>query len=209
MKKIIDISVPIDGNSITWPGNKKPKIKRLSDMKKGKMHNETLLEMNAHAGTHIDAPLHFVAKGKPIDTIPLEIFYGAVYVADVGRVKEITEKELEKIKLPKGIQKILFKTSNSKLWSTNRKFTKHYVGITPDAARWLVRKKIQLVGIDYLSVAKYDDAVQVHNILLEKGVAILEGTNLSGVRGGAYELLCFPLKIRNGEAAPTRAVLIA
>ncbi len=44
-------------------------------------------------------------------------------------------------------------------------------------------------------------------MLLEKGVVILEGLDLSRVEGGMYELICLPLKTAAEDGAPVRAVL--
>lgn len=207
--KIIDISVLVDDKITIWPGNKTPQIRKLSDMKKGNAHNETFLEMNAHTGTHIDAPLHFISNGQSIDQISPSIFIGPVFVVDFSSIKEITSKNLDKLKIPRGITRLLFKTSNSLLWNKkNMNFKRNYVGITSDAASWLSKRNIKLVGIDYLSIAKFDDIVSVHQILLGGNIAILEGVNLNEAKQGIYKLICLPIKISNVEAAPVRAVLV-
>jgi len=104
---------------------------------------------------------------------------------------------------------LLFKTSNSNLWQKEEKFREDFVGLTSDGASWLVERGIQLVGIDYLSIARYDETVKVHQtLLLENKVVILEGLNLAKVEPGIYQLICLPLKLENREAAPARAVLI-
>ncbi len=206
---IIDISVPIDESMILWPGNSHPKFKRLYSMKRGSTHNEISIEMNTHTGTHIDAPRHFVLNGKAIDQMDPNIFVGPTWVVNMPDVKEIKSSNLEKLKLPRSIERILFKTANSSLWNKkNPKFRKDYVGLTPDAASWLVKRKIKLVGIDYLSIAKFTDVLAVHRILLKAGIIILEGLNLSKVKKGKYQLVCLPIKIANAEAAPVRAILI-
>jgi arylformamidase len=207
--RIIDISVLANDKITIWPGNTSPQIRRLSDMKKGDAYNETSLEMNVHTGTHIDAPLHFISKGVSIDKSPLDIFIGPAFVAYLPKVKEITVKDLGKLSLPKGIKRILFKTSNSLLWEKKvKKFKKDYVGLTADAASWLVKRGIKLVGMDYLSIAKFGEAVAVHKILLGNNVYIIESLNLTGVKPSTYELICLPLKIADSEAAPVRAVLL-
>lgn len=207
--KIIDISVLVNEDITVWPGNKSPQLRRLSDMKKRDAYNETSLAMNVHSGTHLDAPLHFISKGQAINQMNLSIFIGRVFVADIRNAKEITANDLEKINLPKNIKRLLFKTSNSVLWNKKRPtFIKNYIGITPDAARWIVKRKLVLVGIDYLSIAKFSDTGTVHRALLKAGIAILEGINLTNVKEGEYQLIGFPIKIANAEGAPVRAVLI-
>lgn len=206
--KIIDISVPVDDKTPRWPGSPGPKLKLVSDMKRGRAYNETSVEMNTHTGTHIDAPSHFISSGKSIDRVAPGTFIGAVLVAHVPGVKRISAADLEKLKIPTGVKRILFKTSNSVLWKKRvSEFKKGYVGITSDAAAWLSKRNFKLIGIDYLSVAKFDETAEVHRILLKKAV-LLESVNLSKVKPGMYELICLPIKMTGAEASPTRAVLI-
>ena len=83
-----------------------------------------------------------------------------------------------------------------------------FVHLTPDAAEHLVENGIKVVGIDYLSVEKYNFVnPDVHRTLLGSGAVIIEGLNLSDVEPGNYELICLPLKIEGGDGAPARVVL--
>ena len=103
----------------------------------------------------------------------------------------------------------MFRTSNSRLWAKNeREFNPEFVAINAAGASWLVRRGIKLVGVDYLSVAPFDEPAPTHRILLEAGVVLLEGLDLSAVPAGAYDLYCLPLKIIGAEGAPARAILI-
>lgn len=207
--RIIDISVPVSHGIPLWPNSSGLCLTKVSKIGKKNVVNETHIEMNAHIGTHIDAPLHFISKGTSIDKIPLDIFIGEALVVYLPKVKEITARDLEKLSLPKSIKRVLFKTSNSLLWDKKvKKFKQDYVGLTADAASWLVKRGVKLVGIDYLSIAKFDEAVPVHKILLGKNIYIIESLNLTGVKPGTYKLICLPLKITNSEAAPVRAVLL-
>ena len=190
--KIIDISVPIDKNLPLWPKSSGFRLTKINE-------NESHIEMNAHVGTHLDAPLHFIPKGLPIDKMPLSTFVGPALVTSPAKIKDI----------PKGTERALFKTSNSKLWAKNgNKFHEGYIGLTTKEAELLVKRKIKLVGIDYLSIAKFEEAKEVHKILLKSGMAILEGLNLTIVKPGKYQLICLPVKISNIEASPTRAILV-
>ncbi len=205
--KIIDISTPANSRTILWPGNAGLTVKTVARIGGTHAHNESLIQMNVHTATHIDAPLHFIKNGQSIDNVNLEHCIGPAYVVEVRNKKEITEKDVEGLELPKGITRILFKTSNSARWK-KKKFDEQYVGLTPAASRALVKKKIKLVGIDYLSIAKFSDAQEVHQILLGNKIVILEGINLSKVKVGKYELVCLPVCLTNLEAAPTRAILL-
>ncbi|MDP2642157.1 MAG: cyclase family protein [bacterium] len=205
---IIDISVPIDNRLPLWPNSSGLCLTRISKIGKKNAVNETHIEMNAHIGTHIDAPLHFIPRGTSIDKSPLDTFIGPAFVAYLPKVKEITAKDLEALSLPKGVKRILFKTSNSLLWEKKvKKFKKDYVGLTAGAASWLVKRGVKLVGIDYLSIAKFSEATVVHKILLGNSVYVLESLNLTGVKSGTYKLICLPVKVTDSEAAPVRAVL--
>ncbi len=207
--KIIDISVPIDGNLPLWPRSLGFKFSSLARIGKNNPFNESHLGLNAHVGTHMDAPLHFVAKGSSIDQTPLEICFGPATVAYLPNVKSIGVAELSGLKIPRGTKRILFKTDNSKLWQKKeRKFHKDYVGLTAAAAEWLAKKGIKLVGIDYLSIAKMEEAVEVHQILLGRGMHILEGLDLSKASSGEYQLVALPLRFTGLEASPLRAILI-
>lgn len=207
--KIIDISLPLSARTLHWPTDVSIRLWQTSCIEKGAQSNDTRVEMGLHSGTHYDAPLHFLAAGKPINKINLSAFIGPVYVAHLPKVKKISEHDLEQLHLPKGTQRILLKTANSRRWgAANAKFNKEYVGLTSGAALWLVKNNIELVGIDYLSIASFDDIVPVHKILLRKGIVILEGLDLRKAPEGTYELVALPLLIPGSEAAPTRAVLL-
>ena len=207
--KIIDISVSVEKRMLLWPKTPRPRLLSVASISKGDAANEMRLDISVHTGTHIDAPLHFLSKGGSIDTMSLKKFMGPAFVARVPKVKAITAKHLDKLKLPKGIDRLLLRTSNSKFWGKRELgFQKNYVGLTSDAASWLAKRGMQLVGVDYLSVAKFDEIVPVHRILLTKKIALLEGINLNHVKQGVYYLICLPMKISNLEAAPVRAILI-
>lgn len=192
-----------------WPGDVSPRIRQVAAIKKGNQSNDSEITMNVHNGTHIDAPLHFLNKGGTIDKVPLEALTGPAFVAYLPKAKQISAKDLESLKLPPKTGRLLLKTSNSKFWEKRvPSFQKNYVGLTSDGASWVAKRGLELVGIDYLSIARFKEVVDVHQILLKKKVVILEGLDLSGVRPGAYQLVCLPLKVIGIEAAPARAILI-
>ena len=79
--------------------------------------------------------------------------------------------------------------------------------LNTSGARWRVDHGIKLVGIDYLSVASFDEIHDVHKILLKEDIVIIEGLDLTEPKQGMYELSCLPLKIINADGAPARAIL--
>jgi len=207
--KIIDISVGNNNKMPIWPSTPKFKTKKNYSIRRGDTANDTSIEMSVHTGTHIDAPLHFISSGQSIDKLPLDTFVGPALVVYLPRVKEILSIHLEKLDIPSGVERILFKTSNSTLWKEkNSVFRRDYVGLTSEAALWLSKRNFKLVGVDYLSVAKFNESIPVHNILLRNSTALLEGINLSEAKPGLYELVCLPVKMIGLEASSTRAILI-
>ncbi len=204
---IIDISVTLYKGMPVWPESIGIRHKWVKRIGKGDMSNDSTIECDVHAGTHVEAPLHYIEVGESVDLLPLDILCGPVFVADLTSVDSIGERDLSELSLPDSTEKILFKTKNSGLWSKEG-FNPDYVALTEDAAAWIVKNGIMLAGIDYLSIQRYHGAPNVHRILLEAGTVILEGLNLSDAIPGQYELLCLPLKLMGAEGAPARAVLV-
>ena len=206
--RMYDISVGISPDLPVWPGDPPVKLERLRDIAKGDESTVTHLSFGAHVGTHVDAPLHFLQGGDSIDRLPLRLLTGRAYVVDMGKAEVIDEVSLGKVNLPPRTRRVLFKTRNSELWGKEKQFVEKYVALTPGGANWLVKKGVQLVGVDYLSVAPYDDSVSTHRALLSARVVILEGLDLRDVTQGRYTLYCLPLKLVGAEGAPARAILV-
>ena len=126
-----------------------------------------------------------------------------------GRIEAITAEVLDRTEITSEMKRVLFGTRNSHLWARGEsRFQTDFVAITEDGAEWLVERGIQLVGVDYLSVAPYGDSIPTHTILLQAGVVVVEGLNLSNVMRGFYDLYCLPLRITGSDGAPARAILI-
>jgi arylformamidase len=145
--------------------------------------------------------------GVSLDRAPLEVFIGPARVIDVGDVASIDAALLSSFDLD-GAARVLFKTRNSRLWREAKEFQKDFVYLETDAAEALVARGVKLVGIDYLSVEKFGfDKPTTHWALLGNDVYIVEGLDLSAVAPGDYELICLPLKIKDGDGGPARVVL--
>jgi len=205
---LYDISVGISSDLPVWPGDPSIEIERISSIEGGGDDNVSRINACVHVGTHVDAPLHYIEGGASVDTLPLEVLIGRAYVVDLPHADKLDETTLENAHIPPRTRRLLFKTRNSSLWARGEKeFQTDYVGVDSSGAEWLVRKGIQLVGIDYLSIAPYEKTVEPHRILLEAGMVILEGLNLSEIHRGRYTLYCFPIKIIGSDGAPARAIL--
>lgn len=205
---IYDVSVPIANTMPVWPSG--PPVRLLP-----KPHlsgdgtytvNETVIEMGSHIGTHIDAPCHFVAGGKRLHEIPLELLIGKATVFALPNIRSIGIQELKNLKWD-GIERVLFKTENSNHWQDGR-FYEDFVYLEPEGAEFLIGRGIRLVGIDYLSIEKYKSEKHLtHFALLTKNIVVLEGLNLSGVPAGDYTLYALPLNLQDADGGPTRVIL--
>jgi len=208
LAEYIDISLAVSTSLPVWPGSPAIEFQRRLDLDRGDPVNDTTISFSVHTGTHVDAPRHFIAKGNAVETLPLETLIGPVIVIDLSDLEAITADDLESLALQPDTQRLLIRTNNSQHWISDRQeFAPDFVALTADAAQWIVDHNIRLVGIDYLSIQRFYDGPETHLTLLEAGVIILEGLNLSHVLAGQYELLCLPLKLVGAEGAPARAVL--
>lgn len=207
--KIHDISILISPTMPTYPGDPGVGIEPVLQIARGDAANVSRLSMGHHTGTHLDPPVHFVPGGKTVDQLDLNVLYGPARVVDMTRVDSaITAQDLERAKLPKRAVRLLFKTRNSLLWDRVG-FQKDFVALAWDAAQWLVARGIQLVGIDYLSVEMFGASEpRTHRILLAAGLIVVEGLNLKEIAPGNYTLACLPLRIKDGDGGPARAILI-
>jgi len=185
--KIYDITQELFSSNV-YPGDKIPSYKRISDMTEGAVCNITELEMNAHNGTHVDAPRHFVRDGKTIDQLDPEILIGRCTVKTFDH--DLTSEDIAEIA---DIERILIRGKKC---------------LTIDAAKALDGTKIRLIGVEPQSIAPIEAPMAVHVEVLSRGIIALEGLVLDEVPDGEYFLSALPLKLGGSDGSPTRAVLI-
>ena len=209
--KIYDISLALTPRLPRWPGDPDIVLTPYQSLAAGDNSNNTHLACSVHSGTHIDAPAHFIDDGAGVEQIALDVLVGQALVAEIPGVARITPEHLEALDLPAETRRLLLKTDNSAYWSNpEHEFRKDFTALTAEAAKWVVARGIQLIGVDYLSVQLFDDPSPLtHRVLLEAGAVVLEGLDLRPVSQGSYQLVCLPLKINGSDGAPARAVLIA
>lgn len=209
IKAIYDISVPLGKGSVDWPGLPPYCRELISEMKDGAPCDVSRLNIVCHVGTHVDTPAHFILGGKDMDEYPIERWILPAQVIEIKDPEVVRPAELEKANIRPG-EALLLKTENSMSGRVMAgAFAEKYVYISPDAADFLVKKRVALLGIDYAGVDPYPlgDAT-AHHKLLGAGMLILEGINLRNVPIGSYTLFCLPLLISGAEGAPARAILI-
>jgi arylformamidase len=208
--RIYDISLTISPDMPVWPGDPPVVLQRVSSMDAGEHANVSELRCSVHTGTHVDAPNHFLNDRRTVEALPLDVLVGPALVVGLSEtVGLVTAEVLQAAGIPAGTERLLLRTRNSRLWAAGeRNFQTDFVGISEEAAHWLVEHGVRLVGIDYLSVSPYQQSVPTHRVLLQPGMVLLEGLDLSAVPPGVYQLVCLPLKLGGADGAPARAVLI-
>ncbi len=203
--KVIDISMEIHEEMQVYK-NKEEKRPAIEGINRHKVHGgyETLLTINLHTGSHIDAPLHMLEDGDTMEGYDLSRFVTTCIVLDLTWVHSaITAEDLMNYTIRPG-DTILFKTRNS----ASDAFEDEFVYLTKDGAAYLATLELNGVGIDGLGIERGQANHESHRLLFQSGAFILEGLRLHDVEQGIYKLIALPLKIRSVEAAPVRAVLI-
>ena len=208
--RIYDISIPLRGGGLVYPGNPAISITPQQAISQGDGANVSRVDMGSHTGTHVDAPKHFFDDGAGVDALSLDVLMGpARLLAFADTVTSIGEAELRAHDLA-GVTRVLLKTRNSAwLASGSTEFHPDYTYVAPDGAEYLASLGVQLVGVDYLSVEQFHSGHhRTHRTLLQKGIVIVEGLLLHDVPAGTYELRCLPVLFPGLDGAPARAVLV-
>jgi arylformamidase len=209
MTKIYDVSVPIRDGGLVYPGNPEIHISLQQSLALGAGANVSNVSFGSHTGTHVDAEHHFFEQGKGVDQIPLETLMGPAIVLEYGPdTAAVTRADLERHDLA-GAERVLLKTRNSTYLTQDPTFHNDYTYLAPDGAAYLASLGVKLVGVDYFSVEQFHSGHhQTHRTLLERGIIIVEGLDLSEPPMGPYELRVLPLRLAGLDGAPARAVLV-
>lgn len=205
MKQIFDVSMPIHLNMPVYKNvqEKRPLFETTSDFTHNKTH-ETRLHMDAHTGTHIDAPLHMIEHGAGTESIPLTQLIRSCRVIDLTFVETvITISDIERF-APIKNDFLLIKTKNSydEIWNPQ------FIYMGEDAANFLAEIEIAGVGIDGLGIERAQPNHPTHKVLMGSGVIIIEGLRLGHIAPGNYTLVAAPIAVIGIDAAPARVILL-
>lgn len=219
MKKIIDLSMTIREKMVTFGAHWHPKVKITQLGRFGKENRETRkIVIGTHTGTHIDAPRHFIKNGKTIEKVDLEWLCGKALLLDFSNKKDKSEITVSDLKSKIGNRKVerlvLRYDWNIKALGSKKYYTDHPY-LTTDACRWIVKKKIKLIGLDapqpdnpINSLGSKNDA-ENHKILLKNNVFIVEYLiNLNKIKKRNFDFFVCPLKIKDGDGSPARCFAI-
>jgi arylformamidase len=201
----IDVSHIIEGGMVHWPEDIEVKTGQTRSIGTHEA-NVSFVHMSVHTGTHVDAPKHFFKEGKDVSEIPLEQLIGPAKVFHIHNHNCITFREIRHLPIVKG-DRVLFKTRNSEANWARQPFMTDYVYLETNAALFLKNRGVICIGVDYLSVSSGNNAEEVHKILLENELLIIEGLNLANIDEGIYDMICLPLKIKDADGSPARVLL--
>jgi arylformamidase len=196
--EILDVTVPIRTGMVIYPGDPDVRLERVRSIAEGASNNLTRIDMGAHSGTHIDAPVHFIEDGAGAEELPVGVLLGPCTVVEADGLAESDVRAA-----PEGVERLLFKTPNSELWARDE-FPEEFARLDGAGARLLVERGVALVGVDYLSVGDQE----AHTVLLGAGVVCVEGLDLREAAPGEYFLVCAPLKLVGSDGAPARVYLV-
>ena len=212
--KIVDLTFPIKEGMLTFPSRNHPSvsISLMGQIKKDGRQTHKIV-IGTHTGTHIDAPAHFLENGLTIDKLNPGILIGPAHIINLNGLKGVIGvshlRELEKVHNP---TRLIIRTGWSRKWGTQKYYT-GYPYLSKQACRYIVEKKIKLLGFDIPSpdnpkdnfLSKNDSPN--HKYLFKKGVILLEYlTGLEKINVSDFSIAALPLLINKSDAAPARVV---
>ena len=204
--KLIDVTRPIFTGMTVWPGDESVVIERTSSIAEGGAANISRLHAGVHAGTHIDAPLHFIDNGKSVDKLDINLFAGRAKIIDMEESRSIRYEHVKSINKAES-DAVFFKTPSSG-HTLEEPFNTAFTSLEYDAAVHLIEKGIKVIGTDSLSIERYGNkGNEVHKLLLKNNVLIIEGLWLKDISPGMYNYICLPILINGSDGAPARVVL--
>jgi arylformamidase len=205
MPRIHDVTVPLAPGMLAYPGDPAFELEPVHRLGEAPYRLSRMV-LSTHCGTHVDAPAHFLAEGATIDELPLEILLGKTRVVELPARERVERGDLEALDLRDDLRVLLKTRMSGQMLKAG--YQEDHLYLSVDAARYLAQAGLKLVGFDYLSVDRFGTAdFPAHHALLEAGIVLVEGLDLSEVEPGEYEMACLPLRLRGGDAAPARVVL--
>ena len=204
--EIIDISPLISEKTAVFPGDKTFERKVAMDFDKGHHFGLSSIDTTVHIGAHTDAPNHYHQDGSGIEKRNLELYMGKCQVLEVALKpgERILPHHIEQYDI--NTTRVLFKTNSftdPNLWHDN------FNSLSPELVDFLGQKGVKLVGIDTPSVdPSTDKDLLSHKAIYKADMAVLEGILLEKVDAGEYILMALPLKLKDADASPVRAILL-
>jgi kynurenine formamidase len=212
--KVIDLSAPIEHDGVVWPGSPAPQIHKIYiGPPTGTVE---MVTFHTHTGTHMDAPLHMLENGVPIDRIPVASFLGDGTVVNLSykKPKELIEPEDLKrhgSKVKKGDIVFIYTGWGNKVGFT-REYMYEFPGLTEGAAKWFVEKGVKGIGVDVLGIDPYMEPStrSAHETLMKANIWNVETlVNLDALLNkDRWFFIVLPIKLAGCGGAEARAIAI-
>jgi kynurenine formamidase len=178
-----------------------------------------VLHMGDHAGTHVDAPVHFDERpgALSIDQVPLETYFTEAVCLDLSYKplrSDVTVEDLERAEAAAAVSikprdTVLLHMDFHRRTHGTPGFLTDFPGLTKESATWLGRKGIGIFGVEAVSPGRPGrNNYEVHHVCRDLNFTHIEGlVNLDKLVGkGRFRFIGFPLRIRGGTGSPIRAV---
>lgn len=204
--RYFDISPEISNSLAVWPGDEKYQRLVKIDFKEGGNLLLSSIQTTVHLGAHVDAPNHYHPAGEGIGQRSLDYYLGPCQVVTVSRPRgaRIYPEDLGAVKIL--TPRVLIKTQS---FPDPNQWNSDFNSLSPELIESLAEKGVILVGIDTPSIDLFDDQLLLsHNAVYSKQLAILEGIVLDEVTDGIYTLIALPLRLKDADASPVRAILL-
>lgn len=203
--KIWDISPPVHAGTAVFPGDVEFARNVSMDFPQDHLALSSITT-TLHIGAHADSSSHYHKDGKGIDQRPLERYLGPCQVIEVKlkRGERILPSHLLGSKI--GAPRVLFKTGS---FPDPDSWNNDFNSLSPELIELLADQGVVLVGIDTPSVDPSDSkGLESHQALYKRDLAVLEGIILDQVSPGLYTLVALPLRLKDADASPVRAILL-
>jgi kynurenine formamidase len=211
--RVVDLTAPLNARTPCYPTDP-PFSKSWHTYFGAEGFCVSRLEMGAHTGTHVDAPLHFLGEGFPdVAQLPLERFMGdAVALERPKRAGEdLTIADLAGAEIHSG-DIVLFRTVWDQRAGSQAFFQDEWPGAEASLVEELIRRGVKAMGGDFASVdspAALAAGAPAHKSAAHAGMPVFEAlVNLHQVAGQRFFFVGLPLKVEGGEASPIRAVAL-
>lgn len=204
MPAFIDITRPLHPGTPPWPGDRGVTFTQAARIRDGDAVNVGHLALSVHNGTHADAPYHYNDRGLPIDAVPIETYVGPAQVIDVRGHALVSIALLESLGVGRS-PRLLLRTG---AWLDANTFPTVWSLVELDVPAWLAARGVKLIGLDAPSVDAIESKDLPRHLAFDAaGLCILENLLLDDIEPGAYELIALPLRLRDADGSPVRAVL--
>lgn len=206
---VIDLSHTIETDMAVYPGDQAPELRHTHTVKQNGFL-QTTLSLGTHTGTHVDVGAHLFEDAPTLDWLGPDNFTGWGAMVDLTDLDTpfIDQPHLAALASVESLDFVLLRTGHDQYWGTDDYYGGQFPALSETACRFLGGLELKGIGLDTPSpdpVGSHD--LRAHSTLMNHGLVIVENlTNLGDLPNEGFVFSCLPLKLKNGEASPVRAV---